>query len=476
MGFRTKLDYSSNRQISQREKTDTILSGSTVFGLPFSGLTVGPDLNTSGVTIGYFSVISTFSGNSSTTNYNWFDPRMELAATYLSAITPTTSAITQETGYIYAGDTSITLDGNTSFLNYTGTFFTVVGNYIVDLGGGAYSGTVLHEQIEFLSASSVDYTGRTIWIDNPEITRTDRLIISRNPQVGYVWTCIDSEGMGEWTAVSGSSSGNTLSQVLVNGNSTGGENIDLTIGDKILFTPASGSTSGSASGETKLYVVDNLNENYIVKTETNYDDGFGTTNLLTYSVDNIGSITTEITQNGSSQDCYVYDSIAGTNGYYSYVRNQATNNGYAFYTQNEGNSDIHYGIKSTEYYGNSGLITKSRTLLLSAGTTENIWFSPGFTQGSICEYTLLLQGTRRGVGNNADIYTNTIKAVCGFDTTFNNPFFVGDTIEEKWTNIDITYSLYVSGIYIRLDITNNETYHCEFTVKSEERFINKLGL
>ena len=50
MGFRTKLDYSSNRQISQREKTDTILSGSTVFGLPFSGLTVGPDLNTSGIT------------------------------------------------------------------------------------------------------------------------------------------------------------------------------------------------------------------------------------------------------------------------------------------------------------------------------------------------------------------------------------------------------------------------------------------
>ena len=77
MGYRTKLDYSSNRQISQREKTDTILSGSTVFGLPFSGLTVGPDLNTSGITSSYGGVISTFSGNSTTTVYNWFDPRMQ---------------------------------------------------------------------------------------------------------------------------------------------------------------------------------------------------------------------------------------------------------------------------------------------------------------------------------------------------------------------------------------------------------------
>ena len=167
MGYRTKLDYSSNRQISQREKTDTILSGSTVFGLPFSGLTVGPDLNTSGITNSYGGVISTFSGNSSTTVYNWFDPRMQLAVGYLSAITPTTSAITQETGFIYTGDTTITVDGNTSYLNYTGTYFTMFANYVVDLGGGSYSGTVEHETVYFLSASSVDYSGRTIWIDNP---------------------------------------------------------------------------------------------------------------------------------------------------------------------------------------------------------------------------------------------------------------------------------------------------------------------
>ena len=225
MGYRTKLDYSDNRQISQREKTDTILSGATVFGLPFSGLTVGPDLTTSGVTEVYGSVVSTFSGNSTTTNYNWYDSRMALAAGTLSAITPSTSAITQETDYVFTGNSSITVDGNTSYLDYSGTFFSVIANYVVDLGGGNYSGTVQHDELIFLSANSLDYSGRTIWIDNPEITRTDRLIISRDAQPDYVWTSINSEGMGEWRPVSGITSGDTLSQVLSNGNSASTYNI-----------------------------------------------------------------------------------------------------------------------------------------------------------------------------------------------------------------------------------------------------------
>ena len=67
MGFSTKLDYSDNRQIKQREKTSTNLSGSTVFGLPFSGLTTGVDPNNSGVTQDFSLVVSTFSGNGTTT-------------------------------------------------------------------------------------------------------------------------------------------------------------------------------------------------------------------------------------------------------------------------------------------------------------------------------------------------------------------------------------------------------------------------
>ena len=68
MGFKTKLDYSDNRQIRQTEKTSTTLSGATVFGIPFSGLTTGPDLSATGDTSEFSLVISTFSGNNTTTN------------------------------------------------------------------------------------------------------------------------------------------------------------------------------------------------------------------------------------------------------------------------------------------------------------------------------------------------------------------------------------------------------------------------
>ena len=226
MGFRTKLDYSSNRQISQREKTDTILSGSTIFGLPFSGLTIGPNLNQSGNTEFYSNVISTFSGNSTTTIYTWFDPRMELAIGYLSAMTPSTSGITQYVENIFIGNNYNTIDGNISYTDYSGVSFDIISNNMVDLGGGSYSGTVQHFDLYFLSATSLDYSGRTIWIDNPEITRTDRLIITDNPVSGYVWTCIDSEGMGEWQYNS-SSSGTTIWTAGTGTNSAvlGGQNI-----------------------------------------------------------------------------------------------------------------------------------------------------------------------------------------------------------------------------------------------------------
>jgi hypothetical protein len=230
-GFRTKLDYSNNRQIKQFEKTNTILSGGTVFGLPFSGLTVGPNLDYSGVTNSYLYGLSTFSGNNTTTIFNWFDANMQIAEYAVTAITPTTSADTQELEYIFVGNNQGTLDGNTFYVDYSGISFDIHVNYMIDLGGGNYSGTVEHSYIDFLSASSLDYQSRTIWIDNPEITRTDRLIITREPQIGYVWTCIDSEGMGVWAAVSGgtSSSGNTLAEVLINGNSTGDNWIDVDI-------------------------------------------------------------------------------------------------------------------------------------------------------------------------------------------------------------------------------------------------------
>jgi hypothetical protein len=45
MAFITKNRFSNNRQVKQREQTNTSLSGSTSFGLPFSALTSGPNLD-----------------------------------------------------------------------------------------------------------------------------------------------------------------------------------------------------------------------------------------------------------------------------------------------------------------------------------------------------------------------------------------------------------------------------------------------
>lgn len=59
-GFRTRIDYSDNRQITQRQLTSTNLSGTTVFGGEFSDLPSGVDLDN-----------ITFTGNSSSTTFTY---------------------------------------------------------------------------------------------------------------------------------------------------------------------------------------------------------------------------------------------------------------------------------------------------------------------------------------------------------------------------------------------------------------------
>ena len=176
MEFRTKLDFST-RQIKQNPETFSVLSGGTAFGLPFSALTTGPDLTTTAITATYTTITSTFSGNSATTVYNWYNPSMNLGASGLSAITPSNTAITQNT-VVFTSNTTTTIDGNVVTLTYTGVSYDVKPTVFVNLGSGNYSGSVLTNQLLLLSAGTLDYTGRTIWVDVSGITRTQRLIIS----------------------------------------------------------------------------------------------------------------------------------------------------------------------------------------------------------------------------------------------------------------------------------------------------------
>lgn len=182
MSFRTKLDYSDNRQIKQRERTSTVLSGATVFGVPFSGLTSGVDFSTTGITeVNSVDLYGTFSGNTTTTTFTWPDGRMAALDTYISALTPSNSAQTQITEAVFAENQTTTIDGNHVVLTYSGVSIEAFDvSAMTETSPGIYTGITLVSVDDFVvySASSLDYTGRTIWIDCPEITRTKKLIVT----------------------------------------------------------------------------------------------------------------------------------------------------------------------------------------------------------------------------------------------------------------------------------------------------------
>ena len=209
MAFRTKLDYSDNRQLTQRERTSTILSGTTVFGVPFSALTTGPDLSYTAQTSQFFGVSSTYSGNSATTVFTWGIPNVSIIDPYISALTPSNSGVSQNIGAQFAPSSSTTIDGNLVNLTYSGVSAqNLYPITMVEVSPGNYSGSVSTDFFVF-SAGTLDFTGRTIWIDNTEILRTKKLIVNDNPQIGYVLTCADVEGMVSWGPVSGATSGTT---------------------------------------------------------------------------------------------------------------------------------------------------------------------------------------------------------------------------------------------------------------------------
>ena len=177
MGFYTKIDTSNNRQSKQNIESFTHYSGGTVFGVPFSYLPTGPSSN-SGITQTVNNVNSTFTGTSATTVYNWYDSKMNIALSNLSAITPTNSATTQNTGLVFTANTTTIIDGNSVVLTYSGVSFDVVPMNVVQLAPNLYSGSVNTMSLQYLSAGTIGFTGRTIWVDVSGITRTDKLIIS----------------------------------------------------------------------------------------------------------------------------------------------------------------------------------------------------------------------------------------------------------------------------------------------------------
>ena len=301
MSFRTKLDYSDNRQIKQRERTSTILSGTTVFGVPFSGLTNGVDYSTTGITDNDVSVFgSTFSGNATTTVFTWVDPRMSVVDTYLSAITPSNSAQTQDSGVVLVQNQTTSVDGNPIVLSYSGVSLIGISvTAMTETSSGNYTGATSIDEFDVYSASSLDYTGRTIWSDCKEISRTKKLIITENPSAGLVWTCANDEGLGSWEAVSGITSG--MSATTYNNLSSAISSSALIAGKFYKFAY---NTKHLIGGTTAEY-----ND-----TSVHYDDGTGVKSTLTAETENFlvlaiagNKIHTEVYSEQYPNDIIYYD-------------------------------------------------------------------------------------------------------------------------------------------------------------------------
>lgn len=175
-GFITKIDYSNNRQIKQRILTNTVLSGSTILGATFSSLPYGPDPDMSGISETISGTTGTFSGNTGSTVFTFNDSRLNLGSSSLSAITPSNSGITQTTGNVFTASTYTIIDDNIVNLEYTGISYTFRVTGMTDIGSGNYTGSTSSTNIKVLSASTLDYTGRTIWCSIPGILTVENKI------------------------------------------------------------------------------------------------------------------------------------------------------------------------------------------------------------------------------------------------------------------------------------------------------------
>ena len=176
--FRTRIDYSNNRQVKQFQQTETALSGTTTFGLPYSGLTSGVDedsIVTTSTLINIASTFTTISGESTT--YLLGDPRMDVGIQGLTIITDANSGTTQ-TGYGFEGNEFIELDGNAVYQNYTGSTYDLYVTSIEEISPEVFSGTCQSDLVVIMSGGSIDYQERTIWVDVKGITQTKRLIIT----------------------------------------------------------------------------------------------------------------------------------------------------------------------------------------------------------------------------------------------------------------------------------------------------------
>lgn len=179
-GFKTKLDASNNRQFKQIENSYLDLSGVTYTGLVYSGLTFGADPYNSGNTEEFFSLSGSFSGNNFETIYFMPDPRMAIADSILPILTTSYTASTFSSGNVFVGYNQNIIDGETYYLNYSGVNFTFSINSLIESPPNNFTGNLTINNLKILSADSIDWNARRIWLVNNGILETESLILTKD--------------------------------------------------------------------------------------------------------------------------------------------------------------------------------------------------------------------------------------------------------------------------------------------------------
>ncbi len=201
MGFRTKLDYSDNRQITQRENTTTHLSGRTDMGVPYTSLVGGPNLSNTGVLYELTGITSTFSANTTSTIFNFGAYEMFGGEDLLNTINTSNSNDDQIIDEPFFNGINSSVNPytlQTVYGLYTGSTFDITITNFEEISPSAYTGTLYTELVTVYSAATSDYYGDGVWTNVNGKLKTEEIIITKDPVNGYVLTAIDTSGNTAW--------------------------------------------------------------------------------------------------------------------------------------------------------------------------------------------------------------------------------------------------------------------------------------
>ena len=191
--FSTRIDLADDRQVKQKENTQTTFSGSintlqyTTLGQNYVNLKTGIDISSSGYTdtSGLSYISFTFTGTTGSTTY------FGISSPYTSIISNLPTITDQNyneffTVSYFDSIQSVVVDGNTFDILFSGSEinFNVISGTFGIMGTNQFSGQCYSNYIYTVSASTYDWyylkNGSTTWLDVLGRANFDKLSVESN--------------------------------------------------------------------------------------------------------------------------------------------------------------------------------------------------------------------------------------------------------------------------------------------------------